>query len=95
MIKPIAVVLLWVMAMRFENTGTLFQGSEMSPGLFQEFMVFVSGVTQGNEDTSLPQNFILLFYCKLFCHIERLVKHPRWSSSAKIVNDLNTYTSFA
>ena len=41
-----------------------FQGSEMSPGLFQEFMVFVPGVTQGNEDAGSAQDFILLFRCK-------------------------------
>ena len=36
----------------------------MSPGLFQEFMVFVAGVTQGNEDAGSAQDFILLFWCK-------------------------------
>ena len=36
----------------------------MSPGLFQEFMVFVPGVTQGNEDAGSAQDFILLFRCK-------------------------------
>ena len=36
----------------------------MSPGLFQEFMVFVPGVTQGNEDTGSVQDFILLLWCK-------------------------------
>ena len=41
-----------------------FQGSEMSPGLFQDFMVFVPGVTQGNEDAGSTQDFILLFRCK-------------------------------
>ena len=36
----------------------------MSPGLFQDFMVFVPGVTQGNEDAGSAQDFILLFWCK-------------------------------
>ena len=36
----------------------------MSPGLFQEFMVFVPGVTQGNEDAGSTQDSILLFRCK-------------------------------
>ena len=36
----------------------------MSPGLFQDFMVFVPGVTQGNEDAGSTQDFILLFRCK-------------------------------
>ena len=40
-----------------------FQGSEMSPGLFQGFIVFVPGVTQGNENAESVQNFIL-FLCK-------------------------------
>ena len=39
-------MLLWVAAMGFENTGTV--SSEISSGLFQEFMVFVFGVTKGN-----------------------------------------------
>ena len=54
MIKPMVVVLFywtlilfWLMAVGFENTAQ-FQGSEMSPRLFQYFMVFVSGVTQGD-----------------------------------------------
>ena len=41
-----------------------FQGSEMSPGLYQDFMVFVPGVTQGNEDVSSVQEFISLFWCE-------------------------------
>ena len=41
-----------------------FQGSEISPGFFQEFMVFVLGITQGNENAGLAQDFILLFYLK-------------------------------
>ena len=45
--------------MGFENTGN-FKGSEMSPGLFQYFMVFVPGVTQGNKDVGSVQYFILL-----------------------------------
>ena len=36
----------------------------MSPGLFQELIVFVAGVTEGNEDAGLAQYFILLFSCK-------------------------------
>ena len=37
----------------------------MSPGLFQDFMVFVPGVTQRNEDAGSAQDFILLcFWCK-------------------------------
>ena len=36
----------------------------MSPGLFQDFMVFVPGVTQGNEDAGSAQDFILLLWCK-------------------------------
>ena len=40
------------------------QGSVMSPGLFQDFMVFVSGFTQGNENGGSVQDFILLFLCK-------------------------------
>ena len=41
-----------------------FQGSEMSPGLLEDFMVFVPGVTQGNEDAGSAQDFIMLFWCK-------------------------------
>ena len=37
----------------------------MCPGLFQDFMVFVPDVTQGNEDTASVQDFIVLFlWCK-------------------------------
>ena len=37
----------------------------MSPELFQDFMVFLPGVTQGNEDAGSVQDFILLFFwCK-------------------------------
>ena len=36
----------------------------MSPGLFQDFMVFVPGVTQGNESAGSAQDFILLFWYK-------------------------------
>ena len=36
----------------------------MSPGLFEDFMVFVPGVIQGNEDAGSAQDFILLFRCK-------------------------------
>ena len=36
----------------------------MSPGLFQDFMVFVPGVTQGNEDAWSAQYLNLLFWCK-------------------------------
>ena len=35
----------------------------MSPGLFQDFLVFVPCVTQGNEDTGSVQDFNLLFWC--------------------------------
>ena len=35
----------------------------MSPGLFQDFMVFVPGVTEGNENAGSVQDFILLFLC--------------------------------
>ena len=37
----------------------------MSPGLFQNITVFISGVTQRNEDTGLPQDFIVLMYIRL------------------------------
>ena len=40
-----------------------FQGSEMSPALFQDFMVFVPGVAQGDENAGSVQDFIL-FFCK-------------------------------
>ena len=46
------------------RTLALFQGSEISPGLFQEFMVFVFGVTKGNKGAGLAQDFILLFCYK-------------------------------
>ena len=36
----------------------------MSQGLSEEFMVFVPGVTEGNEVAGLTQDFILLFCCK-------------------------------
>ena len=36
----------------------------MSPGFFQEFMVFIPGVTQGNEDAGSAQDIISLFWCK-------------------------------
>ena len=39
-------MLFWVKAVGFENTAQ-FQGSEIPPRLFQYFMVFVSGITQG------------------------------------------------
>ena len=42
-----------------------FQRSEMSLGLFEDFVVFVPGVTQGNENAGSVQDFILLFWCKL------------------------------
>ena len=42
-------MLLWVAVVGLEIL-TQFQGSEMSPVLFQDFMVSVAGVTQGNED---------------------------------------------
>ena len=45
--------------MGFENTGN-FKESEMSPGLFQDFMVFVPGVAQGNKDAGSVEDFILL-----------------------------------
>ena len=41
-----------------------FQGSEMSPALFEGFMVFVPGVAQGNKYAGSAQDFILLFLCK-------------------------------
>ena len=41
-----------------------FQGCERSPGLFQDFMVFVPGVTQGNDNAGSVQDFISLFWCK-------------------------------
>ena len=37
-----------------------FQGSEMSPGLFQNFMVFVPGVTESNEDVGSVQDHIFV-----------------------------------
>ena len=37
-----------------------FQRSEMSPGLFQDF-VFIPGVTQGNEGVGSVQDFIVFF----------------------------------
>ena len=36
----------------------------MSPRLFQDFMVFFPGVTQGTENAGSVQDFILLFLCK-------------------------------
>ena len=36
----------------------------MSLGLFQEFIVFVSGVTQGTEDLGSVQDFVLLLWCE-------------------------------
>ena len=45
--------------MGFENTGN-FKESEMSPGLLQDFMVFVLGVARGNKDAGSVQDFILL-----------------------------------
>ena len=42
-----------------------FQGSEMSPGLFQNITVFIPGVTERNEDAGLPQDFIVLMYIRL------------------------------
>ena len=36
----------------------------MSPGLFQEFMVFAPGVTQGTEDLGSVQDFVLLLWCE-------------------------------
>ena len=41
-----------------------FEGSEMSPRLFQDFMVSVPGVTQVNEEAGSAQDFISLFWCK-------------------------------
>ena len=46
--------------MGFENTGN-FKESEMSPGLLQDFMVFVLGVARGNKDAGSVQDFILLY----------------------------------
>ena len=57
-------MLLWVVAVGFENTATV-SGREMSPGLLQDFMVFVPGVTQGNENAGSVQDFILLLLFKL------------------------------
>ena len=37
-----------------------FQGSEMSPGLFQDFIVFVHGVTQRNEDAGVSVRLYLV-----------------------------------
>ena len=38
----------------------------MSLGLPQDFMVFVPGVSQGNDDAGLIQDFVLFFvWCKL------------------------------
>ena len=51
--------LLWDLA-----TPAQFQGSEMSPGLFQDFMVFIPGVTQANENAGSVQDFVFLFWCK-------------------------------
>ena len=38
-----------------------FHGKEMSLGLSQDFMVFVSSVTQRNEDAGSAQDFVLFF----------------------------------
>ena len=38
------------MAVGFEKNDTVSVRSEISSELFQEFMVFVPGITQGNED---------------------------------------------
>ena len=54
-------MLLRVEAVEALRTLGKFQGSEISPGLFQDITVFIPGVTQGNEDAGLPQDFILLY----------------------------------
>ena len=55
-------MLLWLMAVGFKTTLTQTEGSEMFLMLFQNFMVFVSGVvTQRNEDERSVQHFVLLF----------------------------------
>ena len=57
-------MLLWVIVADL-RTLTQFQESEVSPGLFQEFTVFVPRVTQGNEQTWSVQDIILLlFWCE-------------------------------
>ena len=42
----------------------LLRGSEISPGLFQDFMVLVPHITQRNEGAGSARDFILLFWCK-------------------------------
>ena len=41
-----------------------FQRNELSSEMFQDFMVFVPGVTQGNEEAGSFQDFILFFWCE-------------------------------
>ena len=47
MIKSMMVVFV---LLEVDVTLAQFQGNEMSPGLFQDFMVFIPGVTQENQD---------------------------------------------
>ena len=54
------------------RTLALFQGSEMSPGLFQDFMGFVPGVTQGQPNTIF--SFLML------------VKEMRTQGQSKIIS---------
>ena len=67
MIKPIAIVFMrcysgwWLWDWR---RLAQFQGSEMSPGLVQDFMVLVPHVTQRNGGEGSARDLILLFWCK-------------------------------
>ena len=78
----------------------------MSPCLFQDYMVFIPGVTQGTLSAELGD----MAGSKIpLCNVggEKLLLRPSWSynkllgrvefrsSSAKIANNLNTLTIFA
>ena len=60
----------------------------MSSGLFQDFMVFVPGVTQGNENAVSAQDLILLFWCRS----GELGKRggPRFPSKTSVVRSLSS-----
>ena len=61
----------------------------MSPELFQDFMVFVPGVTQGNEDAGSVQDFILLFFwCKSGEFVSR--GSPRFLFVAPVVENFSS-----
>ena len=80
-------MLLWVMAVEFENKAQ-FQGSEMSPWFFQDFIVFVPSVTPGNEDAGSAQDFISLFWLKSGALESR--GSPRYPCTTSVVGSVSS-----